>query len=460
MKQRTWRTQLAHNERNLAYIAARFGVPLHTARAAVRTLRTTPNPQSAAALWRSIAHAAQLPPQTPWATWLFQGGRGAGKTRAGAEWLAERAESAPGGVFALIGATHRDVREVMIDGVSGLRALTHRPMPRYEASRQRLVWPNGAIAYCFSAQEPERLRGPQFDAAWADEFCVWPKPADTLSNLRLALRRGPNPQLVVTTTPKPLASLKRLRAEPGCITTLAPTTENAAHLSPAFLAHVRALYGGTRLEAQELEGLIVENESALFSAAQFARLRAAPPARFDRIVVAVDPPAGRTGSACGIVVAGSVLGGGGSVLANPEHPEPSTQPRAYILEDASAHGLSPLGWASRVADAARRWNATCIVAEANQGGEMVRTVLSQANPPCPVNLVHASEGKRARAEPIALLYEQERIFHCAGLAPLEEELLALGADANAENTDRADAAIWALSDLMLTRRLEPRIRLL
>lgn len=405
---------------------------------AARRLRNAPSAQSASASWRAMAHAAQLPPQSAWSTWLFQGGRGAGKTRAGAEWLAQRAEQTPNGVFALVGPTQHDVREVMIDGVSGLRSLPNRAAPRFEASRQRLVWPNGAIAYAFSAQEPERLRGPQFEAAWADEFCVWPKPAETLANLRLALRRGSNPQLVVTTTPKPIASLRKLRAEPHCVTTQAPTTLNAAYLSPAFLAHVTALYGGTRLERQELEGLIVDAEGALFTAELF--VRAPAPARFDRVVVAVDPPAGRNGSACGIVVAARAGECG------------------YILEDCSAHGLSPLGWATRAADAARRHNAHAIVAESNQGGEMVRSVLSQAAPPCPVKLVHASLGKRARAEPVALIYEQRRIIHVGALAPLEEELMALGADDEAEPSDRADAAIWALTDLMLTPRAEPRAR--
>jgi phage terminase large subunit-like protein len=426
---------------------------------AARRARNAPSAHSAHEAWRAIAHAAQLPPPQPWSTWLFQGGRGAGKTRAGAEWLAARAEATPGGVFALVGPTSHDVREVMIDGVSGLRSLPNRVAPHFEASRQRLTWPNGAVAYAFSAHEPERLRGPQFEAAWADEFCVWPKPAETLANLRLALRRGDNPQLVVTTTPKPIASLRKLRAEPRCVTTQAPTTINAAHLSPAFLDHVRALYGGTRLEAQELEGLIVDVDGALFSAAQFARLRAPAPARFDRVVVAIDPPAGRTGSACGIVVAGSAFGSRGSVIGNVERavPVPDTI-TAYVLEDASAHALTPLGWAQRACDAARRHGADAIIAEANQGGEMVRTVLEQASPPCPIKLVHASEGKRARAEPIALLYEQGRVFHVGALAQLEEELMALGADEDAVGTDRADAAIWALSDLMLTRRLEPRIR--
>lgn len=463
---RIWRAHVARNTTDrLTYIAARYGVSLNAARSARAAASATPTSAAASEAWRAVAHAAQLPPTTPWATWLFQGGRGAGKTRAGAEWLAERAESSPDGVFALVGPTQHDVREVMIDGVSGLRSLPNRTPPRFEASRQRLVWPNGAIAYAFTAQEPERLRGPQFDAAWADEFCIWPKPAATLANLRLALRRGPDPQLVVTSTPKPIPALRRLRAEPGCLVTQAPTALNAEHLSPAFLAHMRALYGGTRLEAQELEGLIVDNGAALFTAEQFARLKAPAPQLFERIVVAVDPPASRSGSACGIVVAGSVFGNRGSGIGSTELPFPNPENRipnperiAYVLEDCTAAGLSPLGWASRVAEAARRHSAACIVAEANQGGDMVRAVLAQAAPPCPVKLVHASEGKRARAEPIALLYEQGRIFHCAALGALEEELMALGASENTEASDRADALVWALSDLMLTARLEPRIR--
>ncbi|MGH6950894.1 MAG: DNA-packaging protein, partial [Vitreimonas sp.] len=201
---------------------------------------------------------------------------------------------------------------------------------------------------------------------------------------------------------------------------------------------------GTRLEAQELEGLIVDDGAALFTAEQFARLRAPAPRHFERIVVGVDPPAGRFGSACGIVVAARSGDSG------------------YVLEDCTAAGLSPLGWASRAVEAARRHGAACIVAEANQGGDMVRAVLAQAAPPCPVKLVHASEGKRARAEPIALLYEQGRILHCGALAALEEEMMALGgeasAEASAQASDRADALVWALSDLMLTARLEPRIR--
>jgi phage terminase large subunit-like protein len=370
---------------------------------------------------------------------LFQGGRGAGKTRAGAEWLAARAEASPG-VFALVGPTQHDVREVMIDGASGLRNLPGRARPWYERSRRRLIWPNGSVAYAFSAEEPERLRGPQFEAAWADEFCIWPRPSETLAILRMGLRLGSAPQLVVTTTPKPIPALRALRAEASCVMTQAATVVNAAHLAPSFLEGLATLYGGTRLAAQELDGVLLEGDGALWSLADVERARGgAAPGRCERVVVGVDPPAGVGGSACGIVVAARA------------------GDRAYVLADRSALGLSPLGWALRVAEAAREFGAAEIVAEANQGGDMVRAVLAQAASPCAVRLVHASRGKRARAEPIAALYEQGRVVHCGAFAALEEELLALGVVESEGLLDRADALVWALTALM-TGGAEPRIR--
>ena len=390
--------------------------------------------------WIEIAHPAQLPPAGAWSTWLFQGGRGAGKTRAGAEWLAARAEAAPG-LFALIGPTQHDVREVMVDGPSGLRRLPGREIPWYERSRRRLLWANGSVAYAFSAEEPERLRGPQFEAAWADEFCIWPRPSETLAILRMGLRMGDAPQLVVTTTPKPIPALRALRAEPSCVLTQAGTATNAAHLSPSFLDGLNALYGGTRLAAQELDGLMVEGDGALWRASDLAAARGAKPARLERVVVGVDPPAGAAGAACGIVVAGRA------------------GPRAYVLADRSALGLSPLGWAQAVCAAAAEFGAAEIVAEANQGGDMVRAVLAQAGPPCRVRLVHASRGKRARAEPIAALYEQGRVTHVGAFAALEEELMALGVAETEGLLDRADALVWALTALMLECGGEgPRIR--
>ena len=391
--------------------------------------------------WIEIAHEAQLAPPGDWATWLFQGGRGAGKTRAGAEWLAARAE-AKAGVFALVGPTQHDVREVMVDGPSGLRNLPGRARPWYERSRRRLIWPNGSVAYAFSAEEPERLRGPQFEAAWADEFCIWPRPSETLAILRMGLRLGAAPQLVVTTTPKPIPALRLLRAEVSCVLTQAATATNAAHLAPTFLDGLHTLYGGTRLAAQELEGRLLDGDGALWRVEDFARARGVAPEKLERVVVGVDPPAGGQ-AGCGIVVAGRAGA------------------RAYVLADRSARGLSPLGWATRVAEAARVFGAAEIVAEANQGGDMVRATLANAGAPCAVRLVHASRGKRARAEPIAALYEQGRVTHCEAFVALEEEMLALGVAESEGLLDRADALVWALTALMEGKpRLSPRVRVL
>ena len=385
--------------------------------------------------------AHQNPPDDPWTTWLFLGGRGAGKTFAGASWIKQQAEQA--GNLALVGATFHDVREVMVEGPSGLKSLYPvGARPRWEATRRRLVFGNGAIAQAFSAEDPDALRGPQFHAAWADEFCAWPKPAETLAMLRFGLRLGTDPRLVVTTTPRPIRALRNLIAEPGTVDTRAPTSANAELLAPAFLATLNSLYGGTRLAAQELDGLIVETDGALFRAQDLARCRGARPARLERVVVAVDPPATAGGDACGILVCGRLDG------------------RAFVLADRTARGLSPHGWARRATAAARDFGAHALVAEANQGGDMVRTVLAQAEPPCPIKLVRASLGKRTRAEPVAALYEQGRVIHCGAFPALEEELMSLGGDDLGHSPDRADALVWAVSELLLGQGGAPRLRAL
>jgi phage terminase large subunit-like protein len=388
-------------------------------------------------LWFRQEH--QLPPTDPWSAWLFLGGRGAGKTFAGAQWVTSLVTQPLS--IALVGPTFHDVREVMIEGPSGLKALS--PLddrPRWEATRKRLVWDSGAVAYAFSAEDPDSLRGPQFHAAWADEFCAWPKPAETLAMLRFGLRLGEDPRLVVTTTPRPIRALKTLIAEPGVQVTRAGTAANADNLAPAFLTTLHGLYGGTRLAAQELDGVIVENEGGLFRAEDLARCKGARPARFDRVVVAVDPPATATGDACGIVVVGRFEG------------------RAFVLADRSGKGLSPNAWARRAVAAAREFDASALVAEANQGGDMVRSVLAQADPPCAVKLVRASVGKRARAEPVAALYEQGRVVHCGSFTALEEELMGLGTGDLGHSPDRADALVWAVSELMLGQVQRPRLR--
>ena len=387
-------------------------------------------------IWPRGAHPAQLPPEGQWATWLFQGGRGAGKTRAGAEWLAARAEATPNGRFALIAATEHDLREVMIEGASGLRSLPGREHPKYESSRRKLKWNNGAVAYGFSAEQPERLRGPQFMAAWADEFCAWRHAEDVLSNLRLGLRLGDDPRLVVTTTPKPIMALRKLRKEASCVMTQAGTAANAHNLAPRFMEGIEALYGGTRLAEQELGGVLVEGAGALWKAEEIAQARRERPERFDRVIVAIDPPAGMDGSACGIIVAGRADGHG------------------YVLADRTVSGVRPLAWATRALQAAREFGALKIVAEANQGGEMVRETLQTAaletGVQCRVDLVHAARSKRARAEPVSALYEQGKVHHCGAFTELEEQLMGMGAGEKEEGLDRADALVWAILALKLT----------
>lgn len=399
-----------------------------------------------ASLWPA---GHQRAPESDWATWVLMGGRGAGKTHAGAWWLNALADSAEESGralrLALVAPTLHDVREVMVEGPSGLIALADpEKRPRWEQSRRRLVWPGGTMAQGFSAEDPDSLRGPQFDAAWADEFCAWREPERVLEMLRLGLRLGEQPRLTVTTTPRPTAALRRLIAEPTTEVSRGGTAANAANLSPGFVENLRRLYGGTWLESQELDGLIVEETGGLFRQEDMRRARergrAPQPASWDRIVVAVDPPISERGDACGVVAAAR----SGEMI--------------WVLADRSARGCRPLEWAGVVMRCAAAWDADLVVAEANQGGEMVRAVLTGAGCTRPIKLVHATVGKRTRAEPAALLYEQGRVAHMEAFPELEAELTALGGrDAPSRSPDRADALVWAVTEL--TRGGEgPRVR--
>ena len=374
---------------------------------------------------------------------MLLGGRGAGKTFAGAWWINHLAEIKDRR-FALVGPTLHDVREVMVEGPSGLKALPERAKrPRWEAGRRRLVWPNGSEAHAFSAEDPDSLRGPQFHHGWADEFCAWRRPELVLGNLRLGLRLGDDPRLVVTTTPRPIPALRRLLGETRVVVDRAGTQANAGHLSPGFLAHLRALYAGTRLEAQELEGLMVEAEGALFRAEDLARARGHRPASLEQIVVAVDPPVTghKRSDRCGIVVAAR------------------RGDEAVVLADLSFGPAHPDAWARRAVAAFHEFEADCIVAETNQGGDMVRAVIAQVDREVPVREVRARQGKWVRAEPVAALYASGRVAHAAGLTALEDEMCAFGADGLSEghSPDRVDALVWALTELML-KRGEPRVR--
>lgn len=391
----------------------------------------------------------QLPPDGVWKTWVIMGGRGAGKTRAGAEWVRAQVEGAGAGDagvarrVALVGETVDQVREVMIFGDSGLMACSPPDRrPEWQATRKRLVWPNGAIAQVFSAHEPDSLRGPQFDAAWVDELAKWKKGAEAWDQLQFALRLGDNPRQVVTTTPQNVEVLKNILNNPSTVVTHAPTDANRAHLASSFLAEVEARYKGTRLGMQELQGLLVEDvDGALWTTAMLesGRIEAAP--KLGRIVVAVDPPVtGHRGSdACGIVVVGAITEG------------PPQDWRAVVLEDASVTGATPEQWARAALAAMARHGADRLVAEVNQGGDLVEGVMRQIDPLVPYRAVRATKGKALRAEPVSALYEQGRVAHLRGLGALEDQMCKMTAQGylGKGSPDRLDALVWALTELII-----------
>jgi len=403
--------------------------------------------------WWFHARPAQRPilSRVP-ASWLVLGGRGAGKTRLGAEWVNAHARGYPPfartryGQIALVGETLADVREVMIEGPSGIIAAARRDRPRYEPSRRRLVWGNGAVAFAFSSEDPDSLRGPQFDAAWCDEIAKWKHAEEVFDMLQFGLRLGEAPHQMLTTTPKPVPLLRRLLKDATIGVTRMRTADNEGNLAPGFIGAVLQRYGGTRLGRQELDAEMIEDRpDALWKRAELERIVAPGGQELGRIVVAVDPSAsGREGSAaCGIVVAGRTPDGLG-----------------LVLEDGTVESASPAEWAGRAVSLYHRHDADCIVAEVNQGGEMVAAVIRTVDPLVPVKTVRASRGKWLRAEPVAALYEQGRVRHARRMPELEDEMCDFGPDglSGGRSPDRVDALVWALTELMLRPAGRPRIR--
>jgi phage terminase large subunit-like protein len=396
--------------------------------------------------WQFWARSDQLPPETagdgrPWKTWLVLGGRGAGKTRAGAEWVRGLAlgkppfAAAPVTNIALIGETMHDLREVMIEGVSGILAVHPRQeRPQWSATRKRLEWPNGAVAQGFSAEDPEALRGPQFGAAWADEVGKWRQAEATFDMLQFGLRLGQHPRQVITTTPRNIALLKRLAADPATAVTHATTARNAYNLAPDFLTAIVARYQGTRLGRQELEGEFIEDrEDALFPRGLLEAARSDDAPDCARVVVAVDPPAGgKRAGGCGIIVAGKGRDG-----------------LFHILADHSLDGARPDVWAAAVIAAYHRHQADALIAEVNQGGAMVAEVLAAIDASVPVKPVRATRGKAVRAEPVAALYAQGRVKHAGRFPHLEDEMANFGPDglSAGRSPDRLDALVWAITAL-------------
>lgn len=404
--------------------------------------------------WSIHARPAQLAPRGNWRIWLMLAGRGFGKTRSGAEWVRSIAEKDGTARIAIIGATAQEARAIMVEGESGLLAVSpwwDRPI--WHPALKRLMWKSGAQAMLFGAIEPESLRGPQFTHGWADEIAKWAYGEAAWDNLMMGLRLGRHPRMLATTTPRPVPLIRRLVRQSGVVVTRGATTENRAHLAADFLAAMERDYGGTTLGRQELDGeLIDELDGALWTRALIERSRVRREmlsdervVPFARVVVAVDPPASACGDACGIVAVGR-----------------GADERGYVIEDSTVTGASPERWAAQVVAVAARLGADRVVAEANNGGEMVASVLRAAEADLPLRLVHAARGKSARAEPVAALYERGRVVHAGAFPQLEDQMCGIliggGYAGPGRSPDRADALVWAVTELMLGRKTTHSIR--
>jgi len=382
--------------------------------------------------WRFWARPDQIAPDGNWRVWLIMAGRGFGKTRCGAEWVHEQIRQGRERI-ALVGETKADVRDVMVEGESGILATAGRNRPLYEPSKRRLTWPNGAIGVCYSGDEPDQLRGPQHDAAWLDELAKYRYAEETWSNLDLGLRLGESPQAVITTTPRPVQIMRELVADELVTVTRGSTYDNLQNLAESFAKRIVERYEGTRLGRQELHAEILDDVvGALWSREMIDahRLRETPP-HFERIVVGVDPAvtSGEDADETGILVAG--------MIGN----------RGYVVEDLSGQ-YTPQEWAIQAIKAYYKYNADRIVAEVNQGGDMVEHTIRTVDRNVSYKAVRAARGKILRAEPIAALYEQGRIHHCGTFAALEDQLCMYTHESR-DSPDRLDALVWALTDLML-----------
>ena len=397
--------------------------------------------------WSFWARQNQLPPDSAWRVWLILAGRGWGKTRTGAEAVRFKVESGQWKRIALVNDTAADVRDVMIEGDSGLMAIS-RPSfrPKYVPARRQVTWPNGATAICYSAEAPELLRGPQHDGAWADELAKWrnlkvrdAEGGTAWDNLLMGLRVGDNPQAIVSTTPRPLPLLRNLVKSELTFVTRGTSYENRPNLSPIWYKEVIAPYEGTRLGRQEIHAQLLEDsEGALWKREVIDSLRVASYPDLSRIVVAIDPSvSGRDTSAeCGILVCGI------------DYRDP---PHAFVLDDKSLLA-SPAVWAQRSVTAYHEWRADRIIAEVNNGGEMVELTLRTIDRTIPYRAVHASRGKQTRAEPISGLYEQGRVHHVGSFPELEDQLCMW--EPGEDSPDRLDALVWALTELCLSKNRE------
>ncbi len=413
-------------------------------RQAYRNSLTPEKYEALQSIWWLHAHPHQDEPKGQWRQWVLLAGRGAGKTRAGAEWVNQLASRGLVQRIGLIGETMHDAANVMIEGQSGLMSpLLPNMRPDFVKSRRKLFWDSGTTGDVISADDPEQLRGPQFDLIWADEFAKWRRADMALDMAQMTLRLGTHPRMLVTTTPRPVSALKRLLALPSTVTTRATTFDNAQYLAPSYLEQMQAMYGGTRLGRQELMAdMLSDPDDAMWQRGWIdaGRVTAAPALK--RVVVAVDPPvtSGARADRCGIIVAGHCAKG-----------------EIYVLHDASVQGLTPAGWAEAVRRAAETHEAGAIIAETNQGGELISGLLRQVCGERRVVRVHARSDKQTRAEMVSVAYEKGQAHHVGTFAALEDEMCLFGSRDYSASPDRVDALVWAVRDLMGQGR-EPKVR--
>ncbi len=387
--------------------------------------------------WKKVARPSQLPPKGDWRIWLILAGRGFGKTRTGAETLRKWVQEGLCRRLALLAETEVEARQVMIEGISGLLAV-HPPSerPLYEPSKGQLIWPNGCIATCFSAEAYEHLRGPQFDGAWVDELAKFRDGEKVWDQLMFGLRIGRLPRVIVTTTPRPTVILKKLLKDPDVVVTKGSTFENAKNLAKPFLNYIRKHYEKSWLGRQEIYADLIETkEGTLWTPHLLERARRAyQSSPLQRLVIAIDPAVshGAQSDETGIIVAGMTKNGFG-----------------VILDDLSLKGPPSL-WIQKAIDAYHHYKADRIVAEVNMGGDLVEQLLRSYDPSVSYKAVRATRGKALRAEPIAALYERDKVWHAKHLSKLEEQLCSYIPGESSKSPDRLDALVWALTDLMLT----------
>ncbi len=409
--------------------------------------------------WPFWARPQQMAPAGDWNTWFINAGRGFGKTRAGVEWVRGLVKKGYKRIAA-IAATNSDIERVMINGESGFLSRCWEgdktdkgvPMgkPVWSPTKRLLTWENGAYVQFFSAEEPERLRGPQFEAAWCDELAAWNRDRDTWDMLQFCLRLGKHPQTCVTTTPKPTKLVRDIMKNPKTIVTYGSTFDNSANLAATYLQSVKDLYDGTRLGRQELYAEVLDEASgALWTRELLSKceVEVDDPLAFSetlvRVVVSVDPAVSSNAESdmTGIVVAGMDING-----------------VCYILHDATER-YTPEGWAAKAIELYHLYGADRIVAERNQGGEMVRYTFKTIDETIPIKLVHASRGKFARAEPVSSLYERGRVKHVRGLDLLEDQMVQWEPLGSTGSPDRLDAMVWAVTELALKGISRPELNL-